>query len=179
MTTEFATSNGLATKRTQNMHLRQEIGTFPPPKEKIVTHQKSQNPMSYGSEKTGNQDKRLNTQKITKLRTLRCLVSLKVLLGVTLNQPALSNSRTVIGSVYHPYFHGRITYCGSVYQHWGVSAAHPWLPCGTKVRVSHKGRSVTVPITDRCDCNSIDLSAGAAYRLGIPLNDIRTVSISY
>lgn len=90
-----------------------------------------------------------------------------------------TKARPVTATVYHEWYHNRITYCGSVYQHWGVSAAHPWLPCGTKVRVSHKGRSVTVPITDRCDCNSIDLSAGAAYRLGIPLDDIRTVSISY
>jgi rare lipoprotein A len=88
-------------------------------------------------------------------------------------------ARTVTATVYHEWYHNRVTYCGQVYQHWGVSAAHPWLPCGTKVRVSHAGRSLTVPITDRCDCNSIDLSAGAAYRLGVPLNDIRKVQISY
>jgi rare lipoprotein A (peptidoglycan hydrolase) len=53
------------------------------------------------------------------------------------------------------------------------------LPCGTQVRVTHKGRTLTVPITDRCDCNSIDLSAGAAYRLGVPIDGIATVSIHY
>jgi rare lipoprotein A len=89
------------------------------------------------------------------------------------------NARPVIGSVYHEWYHGRTTYCGQTYQHWGVSAAHPWLPCGTQVRVSHKGRTLTVPITDRCECNSIDLSAGAAYRLGVPLDGIATVSITY
>lgn len=88
-------------------------------------------------------------------------------------------ARTVTATVYDEWYHNRITYCGQVYQHWGVSAAHPWLPCGTKVRVSHAGRSLTVPITDRCECNSIDLSAGAAYKLGVPLNDIRRVHISY
>ena len=88
-------------------------------------------------------------------------------------------ARTVTATVYHEWYHNRTTYCGQTYQHWGVSAAHPWLPCGTKVRVSHAGRSLVVPITDRCECNSIDLSAGAAFRLGVPLNDIRKVTISY
>jgi len=36
-----------------------------------------------------------------------------------------------------------------------------------------------VTITDRCDCNSIDLSAGAAYRLGVPLDGTARVRISY
>ena len=45
--------------------------------------------------------------------------------------------------------------------------------------MSYRGRSLTVPITDRCDCDSIDLSAGAAYELGIPMDDIRDVDIRY
>lgn len=88
-------------------------------------------------------------------------------------------ARQVTASVYHEWYSGRTTYCGQTYQHWGVSAAHPWLPCGTRVRISHKGRVLTVPVLDRCECNSIDLSAGAAYRLGVPLDGIATVSISY
>jgi rare lipoprotein A len=88
-------------------------------------------------------------------------------------------ARTVTATVYHEWYHNRTTYCGQTYQHWGISAAHPWLPCGTKVRVTHGNRTLTVPIQDRCECNSIDLSAGAAYRLGVPLDDIRKVQISY
>ncbi len=87
-------------------------------------------------------------------------------------------ARPVTATVYHSWYNGRATYCGNTYEHWGFSAAHPFLPCGTRVRVSRQGRSVTVPITDRCDC-SIDLSAGAAYRLGVPLDGTATVSISY
>ena len=96
-------------------------------------------------------------------------------------QPAFAHQagRHVTATVYHGWYHGRITYCGQTYQHWGVSAAHPWLACGTQVTVTHKGRQLTVPITDRCDCNSIDLSAGAAYRLGVPIDGIATVSIRY
>ena len=43
----------------------------------------------------------------------------------------------------------------------------------------HGSRVLTVPITDRCDCNSLDLSAGAAWRLRVPLDGIATVSIHY
>lgn len=89
------------------------------------------------------------------------------------------SGRHVTATVYHPDFHGRTTYCGQTYQHWGVSAAHPWLPCNTPVRVTHKGRTITVRVTDRCDCASLDLSAGAAYRLGVPLDGIATVAISH
>jgi rare lipoprotein A len=99
-----------------------------------------------------------------------------------LNGPAFAHhtGRPVTATVYHPWFDGRTTYCGQTYRHYsGISAAHPWLSCGTKVRVSHKGRSLIVPITDRCDCNSIDLSAAAAQRLGVPTDGIATVRISY
>ena len=93
--------------------------------------------------------------------------------------PSTGLARPVISTVYAPEFHGGITYCGNKYQHWGISAAHPWLPCGTRVTVRHRGRVLVVSIRDRCDCNSIDLSAGAAHRLGVPLDGIATVQISY
>lgn len=102
-----------------------------------------------------------------------------ILLGVAvaIQDPAMA--RPVTATVYDGWFHGKSTYCGQTYQHWGISAAHPWMSCGTKVRVSHKGKTLVVPITDRCDCNSIDLSAGAAYRLGVPLDGVATVRITY
>jgi rare lipoprotein A len=90
-----------------------------------------------------------------------------------------NHGRPVTATVYDSWFHGRVTYCGGTYRHWDVSAAHPWLPCNTRVRVSHQGRVLTVPVTDRCDCSSIDLSAGAAHRLNVPLDGIATVRISH
>ena len=92
---------------------------------------------------------------------------------------APAQARTVTASVYDGWFDGRPDYCGGTYRHWNLSAAHPWLPCGTRVRVTHGNRSLVVPITDRCDCNSIDLSAGAAYRLHVPLDGVAKVRISY
>lgn len=89
------------------------------------------------------------------------------------------HGRVVTATVYDSWYSGRTTYCGTTYQHWGISAAHPWLPCNTPVRVSHRGRVLVVPVTDRCDCNSLDLSAGAAYRLGVPIDGIAQVRISH
>lgn len=99
--------------------------------------------------------------------------------ALLLQGPALAYGRPVTATVYDGWYHGRPTYCGQTYQHWGISAAHPWLPCGTRVTVRHRGRTLAVPVTDRCDCGSIDLSAGAAHRLGVPLDGIATVHISY
>ena len=92
---------------------------------------------------------------------------------------APAQARTVTATVYDPWYNGRPDYCGGTYRHWEVSAAHPYLPCNTRVRVTHGNRSLVVPITDRCDCNSIDLSAGAAYRLRVPLDGVAKVEISY
>lgn len=93
---------------------------------------------------------------------------------------APAQARTVTATVYDPWYAGRPDYCtGRPYQHWGISAAHPYIRCGTLVRVTHGNRSLVVRITDRCDCNSIDLSAGAAYRLRVPLDGIARVQISY
>ena len=52
-----------------------------------------------------------------------------------------------------------------------LTAAHPWLPFGTKVRVTLAGtaRSVIVTITDRLYYGSrvVDLSVAAARELGM------------
>lgn len=106
-------------------------------------------------------------------------LALALVLALCAPAQAHHTGRPVTATVYDGWFHGRTTYCGQTYQHWGISAAHPWLPCGTRVRVSHRGRSLVVPVTDRCACSSLDLSAGAAYRLGVPLDGIATVRISY
>lgn len=105
-----------------------------------------------------------------------------LLTGLLLMQaiPARADSQRTIASVYHPDYHGGRTACGQRYDHWGISAAHSWLPCGTKVTVRRGTRSLVVPITDRCACSPrIDLSAGAARRLGVPIDGIAPVTISY
>jgi len=101
-------------------------------------------------------------------------------LSAVILQPLSVRAHSVTATVYHPDFHGGPNYCdGTTYQHWGVSAASSWIPCGTKVRVNHKGRVLSVYVKDRCASCDIDLSAGAAYKLGVPLDGIARVRISY
>lgn len=110
---------------------------------------------------------------------MKRLTILTTLFSLFSTLPVHAGGRWVEASVYDDWYNGRHQYCGGRYDHWGTSAAHPFLPCGTRVRVSYRGRSLTVPITDRCDCSRIDLSGGAAYRLGMGQYDLVRVRISY
>ena len=77
-----------------------------------------------------------------------------------------ANSQTA--TFYANSFVGRKMTNGQRYYHSNFTAAHPWLPLGSKVRVtSRKNKSVVVTITDRCGC-SIDLAKNAWLRLGYP-----------
>ena len=83
--------------------------------------------------------------------------------------PAVVDSGTA--SYYGKAHHGRRTASGERFDMEAMTAAHPWLPFGTKVRVTIAGtdRSVVVTITDRLPSHKriIDLSQGAARELGI------------
>ncbi len=67
--------------------------------------------------------------------------------------------------------HPRRTASGARYDQNSMTAAHPWLPFGSKVRVTRRdtGHSIVVTITDRLPSKRhvIDLSVGAAKRLGM------------
>ena len=63
----------------------------------------------------------------------------------------------------------KITASGEKFNPGALTAAHRSLPFGTLVRVSHKGRSVTVRINDRGPFirgRHIDLSKAAARQIG-------------
>jgi rare lipoprotein A len=74
-------------------------------------------------------------------------------------------------SYYSHTFAGRRTASGERYNPAAMTAAHPSLPFGTRVRVVRRGGpSVEVRINDRCGCGGgriIDLSEAAARRLGM------------
>ena len=74
-------------------------------------------------------------------------------------------------SFYGRGFAGRRTASGERFDPQAMTAAHPSLPFGTRVRVTRaSGQSVTVRINDRCGCPGgriIDLSEGAARRMGM------------
>ncbi len=75
-------------------------------------------------------------------------------------------------SWYGPGFDGNYTASGEIFNQYAMTAAHPYLPFGTLVRVTNlgNGASVTVRINDRGPFGGgriIDLSRGAAEALGI------------
>ncbi|HVZ07541.1 MAG TPA: septal ring lytic transglycosylase RlpA family protein [Rhodopila sp.] len=87
-----------------------------------------------------------------------------------------------IASYYGPRQNGRRTADGSIYRPHEMTAAHPYLPFGTRVRVTllDTGRSVIVTVTDRLPSHRriVDLSAAAARELGIIRRGIAMVSLA-
>jgi len=87
-----------------------------------------------------------------------------------------------IASWYGEKFHGRRTANGEIYNMFGLTAAHRTLPFGTRLEVVNlaNGRSVTVRVNDRGPFirgRFLDLSYGAAKRLGMVQSGISRVSI--
>jgi len=75
-----------------------------------------------------------------------------------------------VASWYGPGFAGRRTASGERFDPGEFTAAHRSLPFGSKVRVTHNGRSVVVRINDRGPFHGgrvIDLSQAAAEDIGL------------
>lgn len=86
-----------------------------------------------------------------------------------------------VASYYSRFYQGRRTSSGSRYDPKKLTAAHPWLPLGTRLRVTAtNGRSVDVVVTDRMSAahRIIDLSMMAAQKLGIVGRGLAEVSLS-
>jgi peptidoglycan lytic transglycosylase len=88
--------------------------------------------------------------------------------------PTLATGRTEVGkaSWYGKRHQGKQTASGERFDEFAMTAAHPTLPFGTRVRVTNleNRRSVIVRINDRgpfIDGRIIDLSLAAARALGI------------
>ena len=85
--------------------------------------------------------------------------------------PVLSSVQGM-ASWYGPGFDGNYTASGEVFNQNALTAAHPSLPMGTRVRVTNldTGRAVLVRINDRGPYHGgriLDLSAGAARIIGV------------
>ena len=98
--------------------------------------------------------------------------------------PAHTSARvgeTGTASYYGPGYHGRQPASGSRFDQTRLTAAHRWLPFGSKVRVSlaGTGRTVIVTITDRIYSGQriVDLSVAAARQLGMIQRGIAEVSL--
>jgi rare lipoprotein A (peptidoglycan hydrolase) len=91
-------------------------------------------------------------------------------------------SMASVASWYGPGFYGNRTANGEIYTGGGMTAAHKYLPFGTKVRVTNhnNGRSVVVRINDRgpyVGGRVIDLSHSAARVLGVVGSGTAPVSL--
>jgi rare lipoprotein A (peptidoglycan hydrolase) len=107
---------------------------------------------------------------------LLILVSALGLQGPLAARPASSpkpiRTWTGVASWYGPRFQGRRTASGQPYDMFAPTAAHPWLPFGSLIRVVNlkTGHSQLVRINDRgpaIDDRELDVSFLAASRLGL------------
>ena len=87
-----------------------------------------------------------------------------------------------LASWYGPGFEGLPTASGVPYDPNGYTAASKTLPLGTKLLVSHEGRTVPVTVTDRgpyTGNRGLDLSQAAARELGLTQVGVDYVDWSY
>jgi rare lipoprotein A (peptidoglycan hydrolase) len=79
--------------------------------------------------------------------------------------------KAAVATWFGPGFYGQTTACGQTLTPASMGVANRTLPCGTLVRVSYKGRRVTLPVIDRGPYGhngaDWDLTAEAARALGI------------
>src|SRR5258706_10319147 len=85
-------------------------------------------------------------------------------------------------SWYGDYFQGKTTASGEPYDMNDLTAAHPSLPLGTRIRVTNlrNGRAVILRVNDRgpvVDGRIIDVSYGAAQILGMSGTGIQRVRL--
>lgn len=87
-----------------------------------------------------------------------------------------------IASFYGEEFAGRTTSSGEIFSPYALTAAHPFLPMGTIISVTHvkNKKCVTVRINDRMPYHPdriLDLSKGAARELGMLQEGLAQVRI--
>lgn len=80
-------------------------------------------------------------------------------------------------------YHGQRTASGQRFDAYAMTAAHPWLPLGSRVRVKNRdnGKTVLVTINDRgpyADGRVLDLSYGSFSRIASPSQGVASVCIS-
>jgi rare lipoprotein A len=89
---------------------------------------------------------------------------------------------TGTASYYSNAYHGRRAADGSRFDQRLLTAAHAWLPFGTRLKVTLDGtnHSVVVTVTDRIYSarRIVDLSTSAARQLGILRSGVARVSLT-
>lgn len=72
---------------------------------------------------------------------------------------------------------GLVTSSGEVFDCGSYTAASPYLPFGTMVRVTYGGNSTIVRVNDRCGECYLDLSPAAGAVIGLPGSDVAEVEV--
>ena len=116
---------------------------------------------------------------------LLTLAIVALLIAVPMSASArikVGHTQKGIASYYHDSLHGNKTASGEIYNKRISSAAHKFLPLGTKVRVTKlsSGTSIIVKINDRgpfVKGRIIDLSRRAARDLGIIESGLANVRV--
>jgi rare lipoprotein A len=83
----------------------------------------------------------------------------------------LTSYRQAGASYYGPGLYGNGVACGGTLLPNTLGVANKTLPCGTKVKLRYRGRSVTVPVIDRGPYvagRDYDLTTATKLRLGFP-----------
>jgi rare lipoprotein A len=83
----------------------------------------------------------------------------------------LTAYRFAHASYYGPGLYGNGVACGGTLLPGTMGVAHKTLPCGTKVKLRYRGRTVTVPVIDRgpyVPGRDYDLTEAVKERLGFP-----------
>jgi rare lipoprotein A len=105
---------------------------------------------------------------------LKSLAGIAAISGFTFLSPSPSFASSCSGASYYGVgdgYHGQITASGERFNTYAMTAAHRSLPFGTRVRVTHGGRSVVVRINDRGPFvagRELDLSYAAFNALASP-----------
>lgn len=101
---------------------------------------------------------------------LRALLVAGVVFGSLAAVEGEASAEPVVSSWYGPGFEGAPTASGEYFDPHGYTAAHPYLPMGTKLLVTYGDRSVVVRVNDRgphVAGRGLDLSQAAAEYLGL------------
>ena len=115
------------------------------------------------------------------MRTLLGSIVIAALSFVSSPAEAYTGETRMLASWYGPYFHGRTTANGERYNMHGFTAAHKYLPFGTKLRVCYQ-QCVDVRINDRgpyIGARQLDLSFGAAQYIGLIHPGVDYTSVTY
>jgi rare lipoprotein A len=89
--------------------------------------------------------------------------------GGSKDQSKITVYRKAAASWYGPGFYGRPLACGGTMSPSRIGVANKTLPCGTRVRLHYRGRTVNAPVVDRgpyVGGREYDLTAATKRRLG-------------